>query len=37
MTTNMRAGVTAIAAVALGIGLSGCGSDTQITTSPRPW
>lgn len=29
MTIHMRAGVIAIATVALGIGLSGCGSDTQ--------
>ncbi|CAA0132335.1 Uncharacterised protein [Mycolicibacterium vanbaalenii] len=29
MTIHMRAGVITIAAVALGIGLSGCGSDTQ--------
>ncbi|MGB2923465.1 MAG: LpqN/LpqT family lipoprotein [Mycobacterium sp.] len=29
MTIPIRAGVTAIAAVALGIGLSACGSDTQ--------
>ncbi len=29
MTIPLRAGVTAIAAVALGIGLSACGSDTQ--------
>lgn len=29
MTIPMRAGVIAIAAVALGIGLSGCGSDTS--------
>ncbi|MCH9668678.1 MAG: LpqN/LpqT family lipoprotein [Actinomycetia bacterium] len=38
MSIPMRAGVIAIAAVALGIGLSGCGSDTKTdgsaTTSP---
>ncbi|MGE2721497.1 LpqN/LpqT family lipoprotein [Mycolicibacterium celeriflavum] len=29
MTTSMRAGVIAVAAVALGLGLAGCGSDTK--------
>lgn len=29
MSTTMRAGVIAIAAVALGLGLAGCGSDTK--------
>lgn len=35
MTTSMRAGVIAVAAVALGLGLAGCGSDTksESTTS----
>lgn len=33
MTIPLRAGVIAIAAVALGIGLSGCGSDTQTQES----
>lgn len=33
MTIPMRAGVIAIAAVALGIGLSGCGSDTKTEDS----
>lgn len=33
MTIPMRAGVIAIAAVALGIGLSGCGSDTATEES----
>ncbi len=33
MTIPMRTGVIAIAAVALGIGLSGCGSDTQTEES----
>ncbi|MDZ4269977.1 MAG: LpqN/LpqT family lipoprotein [Mycobacterium sp.] len=33
MTIPMRAGVIAIAAVALGIGLSGCGSDTPTEES----
>jgi hypothetical protein len=29
MTSSLRAGVVAIAAIALGVGLSGCGSDTK--------
>ena len=35
MTRSLRAGVIAIAAIAIGIGLSGCGSDTKAepTTS----
>ena len=33
MTIPMRAGVIAIAAVALGVGLSGCGSDTKTEES----
>jgi Probable lipoprotein LpqN len=35
MTSSLRAGVVAIAAIAIGIGLSGCGSDTksESTTS----
>jgi hypothetical protein len=38
MTIAMRAGVAAIAALALGIGLSGCGSDsaTDTTTTGAP-
>jgi hypothetical protein len=33
MKSSLRAGVVAIAAVALGIGLSGCGSDTKTAPS----
>jgi probable lipoprotein LpqN len=33
MTTSLRAGVVAIAAIAIGIGLSGCGSDTKSQPS----
>jgi hypothetical protein len=37
MTRSLRAGVIAVAAIALGIGLSGCGSDTKSepTTSKQ--
>jgi hypothetical protein len=37
MTRSLRAGVIAVAAIALGIGLSGCGSDTksEATTSKQ--
>jgi hypothetical protein len=33
MTSSLRAGVVAIAAIAIGIGLSGCGSDTKSEPS----
>jgi hypothetical protein len=33
MTSSLRAGVVAIAAIAIGIGLSGCGSDTKSAPS----
>jgi hypothetical protein len=33
MTRSLRAGVIAIAAIAIGIGLSGCGSDTKSAPS----
>jgi hypothetical protein len=33
MTRSLRAGVIAVAAIALGIGLSGCGSDTKSEPS----
>ena len=33
MTTSLRAGVVAIAAIAIGIGLSGCGSDAKSQPS----
>ena len=33
MTRSLRAGVIAIAAIALGIALSGCGSDTKSEPS----
>ena len=33
MTRSLRAGVVAIAAIAIGIGLSGCGSDTKSEPS----
>src|SRR4051794_10723218 len=33
MRSSLRAGVVAVAAVALGIGLAGCGSDTKTAPS----
>ena len=33
MTSSLRAGVIAVAAIAIGIGLSGCGSDTKSEPS----
>jgi Probable lipoprotein LpqN len=33
MTSSLRAGVVAIAAIAIGVGLSGCGSDTKSEPS----
>jgi hypothetical protein len=33
MTSSLRAGVVAVAAIAIGVGLSGCGSDTKSEPS----
>ena len=33
MTSSLRAGVIAVVAIAIGIGLSGCGSDTKAEPS----
>ena len=33
MTRSLRAGVIAVAAIAIGIGLSGCGSNTKSEPS----
>ena len=36
MTSPMKAGVTAIGVVALGLALAGCGSDTETASSSSP-